>query len=130
MWSDGEGGGYCSELCATDADCESPDAIANLRCTEETLIARPDPAHSGKTTRCRLSKTCLSCETDEDCGGEDVCMNLGGLGNLSVMRCGSPCEEEDLCSDPDHKCRTTIMPDGTESAQFACLPDVCPGDEL
>ncbi|MEE2779258.1 MAG: hypothetical protein VYE15_01945 [Myxococcota bacterium] len=120
---DGLGGGYCSQLCAEDADCVTPGGIGGLECTEEVLVPRADPEHSGVTARCRLAASCLSCETDEDCGGDYQCVNTGGLGTLVDLRCASPCTEQADCDDPDHSCKQDISSIGQFTGKEACVPD-------
>ena len=129
-YPDGQGGGYCSELCASDDDCAAVDGVAGLVCTEEVLIPRPDPANSGVTQRCILAETCLPCETDTDCGGDFVCVNVGGLGDLALYRCGEPCAEVADCEEPGQSCTEDIGPGGWPTGKRACMPDVCPNDEL
>ena len=128
-YPDGDGGGYCSELCTTDDDCLSPTGIEGLACTEEVLIPRPDDAMSGKTARCILAKTCVPCDVDTDCGGDMVCINVGGLGDLAQYRCGSACEEVSDCTEMDQSCTEDIGPDGWPTGKRACMPDVCPNDD-
>ena len=122
---DGAGGNYCSELCATDADCQSVGGLPALRCTEEVLMARPNPDNSGVTQRCVLQQTCLTCEIDNDCGGDFICTNIGGLGGLADMRCGAPCDLETGCENPDHNCIEKITPEGNLTGQYACVPSSC-----
>ena len=124
--ADGSGGGYCSELCATDSDCQNPDSPYALKCTTETLIARPEDALSGKTKRCRIAETCLVCESDEDCGGDYVCINMGGLGDSADMRCGEPCMPSQGCDDPDaSECTQHITNVGQPTDIHACMPVSC-----
>ena len=122
---DGVGGGYCSELCGSDADCVTEGGMEGLVCTEQLLMPRPDPAHSGITHRCFLQETCLSCEVDTDCGGDHVCMNMGAFGSLTDYRCGAPCETNDDCPDPVHSCVIDIGGDGAPTGQSACMPNSC-----
>ncbi|MGB0588161.1 MAG: hypothetical protein ACPGU1_00655 [Myxococcota bacterium] len=124
--ADGDGGGYCSELCTTDAGCQNPDSPYTLKCTTETLIARPDDTLSGKTQRCRLAATCLVCESDDDCGGDYVCINMGGLGESADMRCGEPCMPSQGCDDPDaSECTQHITSVGQPTDSHACMPVSC-----
>jgi hypothetical protein len=123
---DGQGGGYCSELCVTDAGCQNPESTLELRCTEQTLVPRPDDAKSGKTARCRLAETCMICESDDDCGGHQRCVNMGGLGSLADLRCGDPCVSADDCLDPTaSECTQHITPTGAPTESYACLPLSC-----
>jgi hypothetical protein len=122
---DGIGGGYCSELCAADADCATAGGIEGLVCTEQMLMPRPDPANSGVTHRCFLQATCLPCEEDMDCGGEHICMNIGAFGTLTDYRCGAPCETTADCGDPDHSCVIDIGATGAPTGKSACMPAVC-----
>ncbi|MDP6942792.1 MAG: hypothetical protein QF464_01470, partial [Myxococcota bacterium] len=124
--SDGQGGGYCSELCVTDAGCQNPDSAFELKCTEETLTPRPDDALSGKSSRCRIAETCMICDSDDDCGGDFRCVNMGGLGGLADMRCGAPCDPAHGCEDPDaSECTQHITSTGTPTDSYACLPASC-----
>jgi len=124
--SDGEGGGYCSELCVTDAGCQNPDSPWTLKCTEQTLIPRPEADNSGTTARCLLAETCMVCESNDDCGGEQQCVNMGGLGDLADMRCGDPCEPDHGCEDPNaSECTQHITPTGSLTETYACLPPSC-----
>jgi hypothetical protein len=125
--SDGDGGKYCSALCSEDSDCENF-WTADLRCTDETLIPRENPEHSGITQRCRLAKTCLACDDDEGCGGDFVCINMGTSANPYMPRCGAPCSDTAPCEDPTHSCREELAPTGESTSKFACVPDICPGD--
>jgi hypothetical protein len=123
---DGEGGRYCSELCATDADCQSPDAIDSLKCTDEVLIARPNPENNGVTTRCIRQKTCMQCESDSDCGGTYQCVNFGGLGFTVDLRCGSPCETDEDCPAADMSCVEDVdSVTGALSGKKVCGPSFC-----
>ncbi len=122
---DGKGGGYCSELCSVDADCQSPEGLPNLRCTEEVLMKRANPEHSGLTSRCVIAEACLPCGEDNDCGGDYLCMNVGGLGNLADMRCAAPCNAEDACDDDTLSCTEGIDSTGTPTGKFGCKPEAC-----
>jgi len=122
---DGKGGGYCSQLCGVDADCQSPGGLPNLRCTEEVLLERPDPANSGLTSRCIIAEACLPCTEDNDCGGDYLCMNVGGLANLADMRCSAPCGEGNTCDDESLSCIEGIDATGTPTGQFGCKPLDC-----
>jgi hypothetical protein len=123
--TDGKEGGYCSELCSVDADCQSPGGLPNLRCTEEVLLERPNPEHSGKTSRCIIAEACLSCEADNDCGGDYLCMNVGGLANLAEMRCAAPCGPDNACDDEELSCVEGIDATGTPTGEFGCKPLDC-----
>ena len=123
---DGEGGRYCSELCASDADCVSEDGIDALKCTEVVLIERADPTLSGVTTRCIRQKTCMTCETDGDCGGDHQCVNFGGQGFLADLRCGSPCETDADCLDAGTSCIEDVDPNTAQlTGKRVCGPDFC-----
>ncbi len=121
---DASGNRYCSELCSTDDGCTNPAGL-NLKCTENLLLERPDPSLSGWTQRCVLQETCLSCDSDQDCGGDHVCVNDGGLGALADFRCGAPCIEDADCTEPDTTCQQDIGPTGAATGKNACLPASC-----
>ena len=125
---DGEGGGYCSVLCASNADCASQ-VTPGLVCTEDVLTPRADPALSGVTNRCVLQKTCMGCSDDSDCGGDYQCVNFGGIGFLADYRCGSPCETDGDCPDPDASCIEDVDPAGKISGKKVCGPSFCPDPE-
>lgn len=122
---DGAGGGYCSALCGTDEACKQPDGALDLRCTDWTVLGRPDDELSGKSARCVLAATCVSCDDDESCGGETACINNGGLGDLADLRCAEQCEPEAGCENPLHSCTEHISPTGVPTGIYGCLPDVC-----
>ena len=123
---DGQGGGYCSELCTDDADCQNPDGLAGLKCTEHILVPRTNPEHSGKTNRCVLAETCLSCTDNNSCGGDYICLNVGGIGpTLTDMRCGALCDPEVGCEDAAHNCIEKINQEGNTTGEFACMPSNC-----
>lgn len=122
---DGEGGRYCSELCATDEDCVTPGGIEGLKCTDQVLIARPNPDHSGLTKRCLLEKTCLECDVDNDCGGEQWCVNAGGIGPLADKRCAAPCESDGDCTEQGTSCLSETNSAGEQTGRKSCLPLSC-----
>ena len=124
---DGEGGRYCSELCGSDADCQAEGGVDSVRCTEQVILPRPDAELSGKTMRCVRSKTCMTCEADGDCGGNYQCVNFGGLGFLSDLRCGEPCETSSDCLAPGTSCIEDTHPvSGELTGKKVCGPDFCP----
>ena len=124
-YPDGDGSGYCSELCGDHDDCVGPDGFKGLACTDQVLIERPDPANSGITQRCIMQKTCLPCAADDDCGGDHLCVNIGGLGGLAEMRCGSPCQSTAQCTEADTTCITDITEKGVPTGKHACMPLSC-----
>lgn len=122
---DTQGSSYCSELCATDNDCQNPDGIAGLKCTEEVILERPLAEHSGTTTRCILAEECMACSDNNDCGGAFICMNIGGLGALANMRCAEPCSAESACSNAGLNCVEAIDGSGTFTGSQGCMPQGC-----
>ena len=124
----GDGTGYCSELCGTDDDCSSANMVEglDLKCTDEVLLPRPDPANSGITQRCILQEVCLPCDDDGDCGGDFQCGNMGGLGVLASTHCGRPCETSDDCTDPDEFCTEDIGANGIPTGKTLCVNPTCP----
>ncbi len=124
-YPDGAGGGYCTHLCTTDADCDAGATGPPLACTEVTLLPRLDPAHSAKTHRCIIQKTCLSCSSDEDCGGDWLCGNIGGFGAAAEYRCGASCSSDSDCLEAGTTCESDIDPEGQPTGRKLCLPGFC-----
>mgnify|MGYP004364611921 CR=1 FL=1 len=121
-----QGGGYCSELCGTDADCMSPDAIGTLVCSPYEILPRPDKALSGYTNRCLLQQTCVPCQDDADCGGDYLCANLGGLGMLADFRCIAPCNGPEDCTGVGEICKEPVSETGAPIGKTGCVPLECP----
>ena len=88
-------------------------------------MERANPEHSGLTSRCVIAEACLPCNEDNDCGGDYLCMNVGGLGNLADMRCAAPCNAEDACDDATLSCTEGIDATGAPTGKFGCKPDAC-----
>jgi hypothetical protein len=119
--------GYCSELCAVDDDCKSlaAGALGDLKCTDFTLIPRANPEHSGKTKRCVVQLACALCTSDEDCGGDYRCSNMGTLAQNADFRCAQTCEVDTDCPVPTDSCIPSLDATGKDLATKFCLPVSC-----
>jgi hypothetical protein len=118
---DGQGGGYCTHLCAGDSDCSNP-FMDNLACTEIELIPRPDKVNSGMSNRCVIKETCSPCENDGQCGGDFQCINFGGQNFLAKYNCGQPCVEDNDCLEAGTFCKQDFDKNGKPSGKKACVP--------
>jgi hypothetical protein len=112
---------YCSTLCNTDEDCTN-DFDLSLSCTEVEVVPRPDKINAGIVNRCIVKETCATCSSDDQCGGDYVCTNFGGLGFLVDYRCGPPCATDDDCLDAGAICKADFDETGEPTGQKACVP--------
>ncbi len=99
-----------------------------MKGTSEVLVPRPDPLNSGVTTRCMWEATCLTCSTDNDCGGEHVCANVGTGGANADYRCAPLCDPtaEEAC-EAESACVEWLEPSGKATGVTICKPDAgCP----
>ena len=117
--------GYCSQLCATNDDCTAggPDMV----CDQYTLLDRKDDSKDISIGLCRKEKSCIACKSDNDCTGNYVCVNAGGLDLLEDRRCAPPCTEDADCTGTDggSKCEESADKKGKPEGKKACIPSKC-----
>ncbi len=94
------GDGYCSRICAEDADCGSD--LDGMYCDKSNMgwpgLPRDDPALAAVVPLCRKKKTCIPCSWDYQCAGDYRCTNIGGPATLANRRCAPPCTEDKDCA--------------------------------
>jgi len=94
-----------------DAGGDARDVIVDTQPDDSTDDIDVPPA---------LPEPCDPCETDEDCEGIGLCMELG----LSVFVCGVFCGPDNQCP-YTYLCEVATTSEGTMAAQ--CIPaDICP----
>lgn len=114
--------GYCGKLCDADADCSS--AGSEYTCQNVVLIDRANDADDVATGMCRKAASCITCFDDNDCSGDYVCANAGGVGLLADQRCAPACTVDADCAGTDggNTCAVSIGANGQPDGTSACIP--------
>ncbi len=123
---DAAGAGYCTALCAKDADCGSGNdgLICDL---QNQWLPRVDVTKAAIVPICKKAKSCVPCSLDGDCAGSYACSNLAASGATADGRCAPTCAVDADCSGKDGgvKCVPAVGIDGKPTGKNVCVPAAC-----
>ena len=113
-----DGEGFCSEPCASGADCPP-----GLSCLATGAHAAPTPDHLCLPAQARL---CQPCVLDSDCAVLGTALQLGacvGYGDLGRF-CGVACVTDDDCQ-PGYTCDVALTESGAATHQCLNATGIC-----
>ena len=120
------GAGYCSRICAEDADCGT--TTDGMFCDQGNMgfpgLPRSDPKMAAVVPICKKKKSCIPCSWDYQCAGDYRCTNLGGPATLANSRCAPPCEAVKDCAlaDGGLECKPAVDRNGKALKHKVCTP--------
>ncbi len=123
---DAGGKGFCTALCAKDADCGSGND--GMMCDlQNQWLPRKDVTKAAIVPICKKAKSCLPCGFDGDCAGAYACSNIAATGTAADGRCAPTCTVDADCAGKDggSKCVAALGTDGKATGAKVCAPAAC-----
>ncbi len=124
--ADAAGKGYCTGLCAKDADCGSGNdgMICDL---QNQWLPRKDITKAAIVPICKKAKACIPCGLDTDCAGTYACSNIAASGSAADGRCAPACSIDADCAGKDggSKCIDALGTNGKATGKKVCAPATC-----